>query len=104
MVDIYLALEREKEALQKAYVGFSDLLKSPTGDNVYVPKHKYHLCGVSTKPGVTYVTHSDSSNTAREGTANTKSRQWWRMEYTSEPRIIKEVSDEGYLEYERESF
>ena len=100
ITNIYKALEKQKEALQKAYVGFSDLLKGPAGDNDQSPKHKYHLCGVATKPGVTYVLHNDSSNAAREETASANLRQWWRMEYTSEPKVIKQVSDRRLLDIE----
>ena len=92
LLTVDIALENEKEALQKAYLESSNLLKGPTGEDDQVPNHEYHLCGVTTKPGVTYIMHSDGSDTNTDEMASPKSRQWWRMEYTSEPRITKQVS------------
>ena len=89
--DIEIALEREKKALQKAYVEFSTLLKGPREQDGQIPKHEYHLCGVATKPGVTYLLQADRGAKTQEN--DSKSWQWWRTEYLNEPKVTKLVSD-----------
>lgn len=95
VADIEIALEKEKKTLQEAYVKSSSLLKGPPEEDGQIPNHEYCLCGVATKPGVTYLLRGDRGTKTKE--IGSETWQWWRTEYLNEPKMTKLVSSCQYI-------
>ena len=89
--NLHAALIAEKDRAQKVLNRVSALFKSPELSPEYPPKHRYRLRGVSTKPHITYVPYEPKELVDISTEESTEGSQWWRLEYTNQPKITKTV-------------
>lgn len=92
------ALEEEKERIIAQMRETASILTKPaTSANQPSPRHRQFLCGVITKPNITYVLYpGPAKDSDMIDDVDDQGPRWWRLEYplVENGLIVKTVS--GY--------